>query len=92
MFGNGGRRNSELGNGRLVGISVNGLTSDLVTTRVDEGSRRDLVFKVDDDLDWRSREDSDFDNRAKDHEDILDPRGGGEVVWVLISALVYKET
>jgi len=70
---------------------VDGLTSNLVTTRVDEGSRRDLVFKVDDDLDWRSREDSDFDDRAKDHEDILNPCGGGEVIGVLISALVYKE-
>jgi hypothetical protein len=39
-------------NGRLVGISVNGLTSDFVTARIDEG--RDLVFKVNDDLDRRS--------------------------------------
>lgn len=69
---------------------MNGLTSNIVTTRVDEGSRRDLVFKVDDDLDWRSREDSDFDDGAKDHEDILDPRGGGEVVGVLISALASR--
>ena len=69
---------------------MDGLTSNLVTTRVDEGSRRDLVFKVNDDLDWRSREDGDFDDRAKDHEDILDPRGGGEVVGVLISALASR--
>jgi hypothetical protein len=41
-------------NGRLVGIGMNGLTSDFVTARIDEGSRRDLVFKVNDDLDGRS--------------------------------------
>jgi len=75
-------------NGRLVGISVNGLTSDFVTARIDEGCRRDLVFKVNDDLDGRSREDSNLDNGTKDHKDILDPGGGWEVVRVLISAMV----
>jgi hypothetical protein len=75
-------------NGRLVGISVNGLTSNFVTARIDEGSRRDLVFKVNDDLDGRSGQDGDFDDGSKDHKDILDPRGGWEVVGVLVSAIV----
>jgi hypothetical protein len=75
-------------NGRLVGISVNGLTSDFVTARIDEGSRRDLVFKVDNDFDGRSGEDGDFDDGTKDHKDVLDPRGGWEVVGVLVSAMI----
>jgi hypothetical protein len=88
LFGNGWRRNGEMRNGRLVGVSVNGLTSDFVTARIDECGRRDFVFKVNDDLDGRSGEDGDLDDGSKDHKDVLDPRGGWEVVGVLVSATV----
>ena len=74
--------------GRLVGVGVNGLTSNFVTARIDEGGCRDLVFKVDDDLDGRSGQDGDLNDGTKDHEDILDPRGGWEIIGVLVSATV----
>lgn len=59
-----------------------------MTARIDEGGRRDLVFKVNDDLDGRSGQDGDLNDGTKDHEDILDPRGGWEIIGVLVSAIV----
>lgn len=53
---------------RGIGIGRDGSTTNFVTSRVDEGSSRNLVLEVDDYLDGSTGEDGDFRDWAKDRK------------------------